>query len=273
MPLASWLADCQRRWDLSHAMVELVRRAGYQVVPTDPGNPQDLRKDHTGAIITRLLSWGSPLPPLKVFSWGPVYRPYRGTWEDAIDVEVLQAGVQAGEEDIRRLLRRLLERFPLPEPSRLVVGHIGLLHALLAAVGLEEDRRARVLDLLRQGDTLAAGRLLGPESWVEDLWRPLPLETVRAAVARTGLEADPRWEELAGWTTGPWSESRIDLSLVGSFPYYTGTVFHLYAPGWGQEGVAGGRYTWGEGVRGVGFVVKPEVWTTLPYPAEKESRA
>lgn len=270
MGLAQWLATSEQRFGLSLDIAAFLMQEGYHPVMTAPAGRSDQpRRDHTVAIIEQLLDWKEPLTGLRVFSWGPVFRAYKGTWEDALDVELLEFSESAANQDIYQLVCRLMERFPLPGPTRMVLSHAGLTRDVLAHYGVSEPDQATFSELLRIGNPLAAEtRLQQLDRRLPEVFQPLPGATFRDALCRI-LGADwltrPELAALAAWEQGPWSSSRIDLSLTGAFDYYHGVVFHLYTEGWGQECIAGGQYRCAMNghpapVSGIGFVIKPEVW-------------
>jgi ATP phosphoribosyltransferase regulatory subunit len=132
------------------------------------------------------------------------------------------------------------------------LGDAGIVRALLD--GIDADVALHVSEALAKKDEAevksrcdAAGlsfgstlcalvRMHGGREAIADGWRLLASTPAAAAAARLLELYD------AASARGLASQLRVDLAEVRGFAYYTGTIFHLYAPGPGESIGAGGRY-------------------------------
>ncbi|MBX5466445.1 MAG: ATP phosphoribosyltransferase regulatory subunit [Firmicutes bacterium] len=264
-----WLAQEAARYRATLRLIEALVEAGFSPLATDPTEADHLRLDHTRAIVERLAAYGPghvPLP-LRVFSTGPVYQ--QGHWADSVDVEVVEDGTVLGEPEVFALLRRLAgNRADRGEGLVLVLGHVGLLHRLCVELGLTADQAHEVRELLARGKVAAAADCLKAADPLSGQWlRPLDRAgfwDVVVSRLRTWppTVVDPILAALEA-AAGIGLETRWDLSLTGSWPYYTGVVFNLYRRGQGQALVKGGRFHVQEGARafhGVGFTLWLDPW-------------
>lgn len=136
------------------------------------------------------------------------------------------------------------------EGARVAVGDASLFPALLDAVGVDEQQRARILHELATRDLVGlerevraaadaataellldvAGRRGGPE-----LLDTLTDERVREAASGLRQLVERLDEEVVAHLI-------FDLGLTRKLGYYTGAVFEVYAPGQGHAIGGGGRY-------------------------------
>lgn len=282
--MQEWLAEETRRYQETLQLIGQLVTAGFSPIPTDPSDPEEpgeqgrMRRDHTVAIVERLSSW-SPQRlslPLRVFSSGPVYE--HGRWADSLDVEYVEDGAAKGETEIFQLIQRLVGSRGGRAELVLVLGHIGLLDALCQASGLDPEAAESVRRVLSQGKIAEARRRLfqvGAE-WAEWLY---PLSTERWQqhlvpwLEQLAPQAAQEAQRLHAQATATGLATRWDLSLTGSWPYYTGLVFSLYEVGLGQALIKGGRFRVVQGsrdFRGVGFTLWLDPWFRRPLGSGTE---
>jgi ATP phosphoribosyltransferase regulatory subunit HisZ len=273
-----WLAEETRRYQETLHLIGQLVTAGFSPIPTDPSDPEEpgsqgrMRRDHTVAIVERLSSW-SPQRldlPLRVFSSGPVYE--HGRWADSLDVEYVEDGATRGEAEVFQLIQRLVESRANRAELVLVLGHIGLLEALCQASGLDREEAESIRRALSRGKIAEARRHLinvgaGWEEWLcpvsADRWQ----QHVAPWLEKLAPEAVQEAQRLYAQAAATGLATRWDLSLTGSWPYYTGLVFSLYEVGWGQALIKGGRFRVVQGSRqflGVGFTLWLDPWFRRP---------
>ncbi len=267
----SWMAQATDQFRQTSALLSQLDQKGFTPISTAPTHQAQLRRDHTMAIIERLASW-SPEAftyPLKVFSSGPVFE--HGSWAESLDVEVLEDSMADAEAIIFDLLTHLVaERFSASQHQNLVfvAGHLGLLRTLLGDSHWPDDARETLERLLADGQFTAAEQCVlhrSPELW--PLFRPAAPMAARAHLH--SLSQASGAEDLHGYVKNLPTvvdhvpSVRWDLSLTGSFPYYSGLVFALYARGQGEALIKGGRFSLryqGRHWQGAGFTIVLPEW-------------
>lgn len=234
------------------SLIQGLTDQGFRPVPTAPTREAEVRRDHTLAIIEVLASWAPSAfrYPLKVFSSGPVYE--RGHWAESLDVEVLEDGaarIHSAEAVIFDLLRHLVETRPAGADALvLVVGHREIMRRLLAAAGADEDTSRAVWTAFGQGDwTAGVSALARLDPDLVPLVRPTgPHEAASTLHMLSDRYPDAGLKPFIGelsLTLDHLPAVRWDLSLTGSWPYYSGLLFALYERGQGEALVKGGRFT------------------------------
>jgi ATP phosphoribosyltransferase regulatory subunit HisZ len=279
-----WLAEETRRYQETLQLIGQLVTAGFSPIPTDPSDPEEpgeqgrMRRDHTVAIVERLSSW-SPQRlslPLRVFSSGPVYE--HGRWADSLDVEYVEDGAARGEAEVFQLIQQLVISRASRAELVLVLGHIGLLEALCQASGLAPEAVESVRRCLSQGKIAEARRRLLNlgAGWAEWLY-PLSAERwhqhLSPWLGKLAPQAVQEAQRLYAQAAATGLATRWDLSLTGSWPYYTGLVFSLYEVGWGQALIKGGRFRVVQGnrqFRGVGFTLWLDPWFRRPLRSEMD---
>jgi len=174
--------------------------------------------------------------------------------------ELLQIGAEiyghSGYEADIEIIRLLLETVELANVTapRLVICHPGVLRAILNADPAGERYAARVTSLVREKnvpdlmmlrndpdgllpDTLAAlqklPKLAGDASIIERARVELP----GIAALTEALDALQKLIDAL-----PGVDVRLDLADVSGYGYHSGVTFSLYANGWHDALVSGGRY-------------------------------
>ena len=217
------------------------------------GNVLVLRSDMT-VPIARLAAtrYREVEPPLRFCYFAHSYRgvrPQRGQSR-----ELFQAGIELlgmpgpeGTVEVLTVLCDALDAAGL-RTYRVGLGDASLFPALLESVGVDPERRERILSELATGDFVGVEREL---STVQDEHRLLLLRVARTRGGPEVLEvgAGPLEEVLGKLRAlyallAPHVAERIifDLGLVRNLGYYTGAVFQIYDPAHGVPVGQGGRY-------------------------------
>ncbi len=242
----------------------------------EQGHVLVLRSDMT-VPIARLVStrYREAEPPLRFCYFAHAYRgvrPQRGQSREFLQagIELIGATSPHGTAEVLSVLCAALDAAGL-ETYRVGLGDASLYPTLLDGLGVDPDRRERILTELVDGD------FVGLEHEVRSLGvDPAAAEVLlRAPQTRGGPEV---LEDLEGplhtAVTGmravhallaPNVAERIifDLGLVRSLGYYTGAIFQVYDPAYGVPIGIGGRYDellgqFGRPLPAVGFALNVE---------------
>jgi ATP phosphoribosyltransferase regulatory subunit HisZ len=267
----SWLRQSSEQFRQTNALIDQLDAKGFTPLSTVPTHDAQVRRDHTLAIIERLAAW-SPSSfhyPLKVFSTGPVFA--RGTWSESLDIEVLEDGTPDSESLIFDLLDHLVSQRFMPKAQArlvLVAGHLGLLRALLRQRQWADQAIQALEQALREGLYGKAEQILTDSSPdLLPLFRPTAPDTFHQIIADSGpddrLEALNSSVRVMPTHIAAIPSIRFDLSLTGSFAYYSGLVFALYGRGQGEALIKGGRFSihhQGRHWHGAGFTIMLPEW-------------
>jgi ATP phosphoribosyltransferase regulatory subunit len=252
---------------------------------TDPqtGDALVLRSDITPQI-ARLVCGAlvdAPLP-LRLCYFGRVFRLRQHT--EFQRREVAQAGVElvgdpseAADIEVIDLCNRALQAAQVPDYV-LSLGHVGVLSAALENV--PEAVLPKIRDLLRKKDTAGLKHsvvnlpndtqelLLNIATWhgsAENVFRRVePWMEYHPAIAA----AVKHLATLLAGLGDAAERCLIDLGQMLGFGYYTGLVFHAWAPGAGTAIASGGRYDnlvarYGRDLPSVGFAIDEEGITAV----------
>ena len=216
------------------------------------GDVLALRSDMTVPIARVAANRYSAIePPLRFCYFAHAYRgirPQRGQPREFLQagIELLGSPAPDGTAEALKVLCDGLDAVGLRD-YRVGLGDASLYPRLLAAAGVPEDARARLLDALARRD------LPGLEREVTSLGLDFDL-LVRAPQRRGGAEVleapeGPLAEALgamravADLLPSPAAGRVIfDLGLTRELGYYTGAVFEVYDPALGAPLGRGGRY-------------------------------
>ncbi len=214
-----------------------------------------LRSDMT-VPIARLVStrYRDAEPPLRFCYFAHAYRgvrPQRGQSREFLQagIELIGATSPHGTAEVVSVLCAALDAAGL-ETYRVGLGDASLYPTLLDGLGVDPDRRERILTELVDGDFVGLEhevRSLGVDSAAAEL-------LLRAPQTRGGPEVledleGPLHDAVTGMRAvhallAPNVAERIifDLGLVRSLGYYTGAIFQVYDPAYGVPIGIGGRY-------------------------------
>lgn len=202
-----------------------------------------------------LRSWPRPV---RVFYHGPVWRyeePQHGRFREfwQFGVELIGADTIEADAEVIALASEATGELGAGK-LELRVGHVGVVKALVAAAGLDEEARRTVFPLLDKKDVDGLGRWLDGAGLGDDVSRLLQ----RVAEFRGGPEAfEALRPEFAGVEDARGALDRlsavlealdrrgvepvvVDLAVVRGLDYYTGVVFELHSPNLGAESQCGG---------------------------------
>jgi len=184
-------------------------------------------------------------------------RPQRGQLREMrqIGVELIGSPAPAGTAELIELLVASLDAIGL---DRAVVGlgDADLFRQLLAELGVDGDRRDRILDRLAAHDLVAIEAVAGD---LADLGEQQRATIVALTDLRGGPEVLERARGLGGAaierasaalaeTLGALEDAgiadrvQVDFGLLRDLGYYTGAILEVYDPAVGEAIGGGGRY-------------------------------
>jgi ATP phosphoribosyltransferase regulatory subunit len=240
------------------------------------GNVLVLRSDMT-IPIARLVAtrYRDAEPPLRFSYFAHAYRsvrPQRGQSREFLQagIELIGATAPEGTAEVLTVLCNALDAAGL-ETFRIGLGDASLYSALLDRLGVEPERRERILTELANGDFVGLQTevdALGLSPDDADLLLRVPQRRGGPEVLQTlpaRLEAAANGMRAVHGLLAPEVADRIifDLGLVRGLGYYTGAVFQVYDPAYGVPLGIGGRYDdllgqFGRPLPAVGFALNVE---------------
>jgi ATP phosphoribosyltransferase regulatory subunit len=250
-------------------------RPAYRVFD-EQGNVLALRSDMT-IPIARLAAtrYRHTEPPLRFCYFAHAYRgvrPQRGQSRELLQagIELVGAGTPEGTAEVLSVLCDALDATGL-RTYRVGLGDASLYPGLLAAAGVDAQRREHILAALVGGDFVGVERELDSLE-LQPQRRSLLLHVARTRGGPEVLEGHSgALEEAVGGLRAvhallpPQAAERIifDLGLVRNLGYYTGAVFQVYDPAHGVPIGQGGRYDqllarFGRPLPAVGFALGVE---------------
>jgi len=242
-----------------------------------------LRPDFTPSVARSAAKYFSLSDPVRLCYQGQTFvnhSSYKGMLKETtqLGAELMgDPGADADAEVLAMVIRSLLESGL--KDFQITVGHAGYFDSLAAGTELQRNQIEELKSLIRNRNSYGAGEYLARQGITGDAARVftgLPdlmggretLDKARAMLAELPEEtrgasgALERLEEvyeilkiygLAQYIT-------FDLSMLGSFMYYTGIIFRGYTYGAGDAIVKGGRYDhlleqFGKNAPSTGFVI------------------
>ena len=240
------------------------------------GNVLVLRSDMT-VPIARLVAtrYATAELPLRFCYLAHAYRsirPQRGQSREFLQagVELIGAPSPDGTAEVVTILCDALDAAGL-QNYRVGLGDVTLYPALLDSLGVDAERRERIIAELARGDFVGVERELHGLPLSEDD-ASLLLRVPRMRGGPELLEGldGPLHDAGIGMRTvlallAPATAERVifDFGLVRSLGYYTGAVFQVYDPAFGEPLGGGGRYdellgSFGRPLPAVGFALNVE---------------
>ena len=244
----------------------------YRVVD-DHGNVLALRADMTVPIARVVATrYAAAEPPLRFCYVAHAYRqvtPHRGQMREFLQagIELVGAPSPQGTAEALTVLCHALDAVGR-KGYRVGLGDASLYPALLAGLGVDEERRERLLHELATRDFVGLEREVRELGLAQDDADLL----VRVPMLRGGpdvMDAPPG--PVADAVSGlrevlallePTVSDRVifDLGLARGLGYYTGAVFDVYDPALGEPLGGGGRYDdllgrFGRDLPAVGFAI------------------
>jgi ATP phosphoribosyltransferase regulatory subunit len=240
------------------------------------GNVLILRSDMT-IPIARLVAtrYRDVEPPLRFCYFAHAYRsvrPQRGQSREFLQagIELIGATAPDGTAEVLTVLCHALDAAGL-ETYRIGLGDASLYSELLDRLGVDADRRERILTELANGDFVGLQKevdALGLQAEEAELLLQVPQRRGGPEVLQTlpgPLEGAATGMRAVHALLPPEVASRIifDLGLVRGLGYYTGAVFQIYDPAYGVPLGIGGRYDellgqFGRSLPAVGFALNVE---------------
>jgi ATP phosphoribosyltransferase regulatory subunit len=216
-------------------------------VEPESGEVAALRPDMTPQIARLVATRLRDRPaPYRIAYEGTVLR--RRTGRARKHRQIPQVGVElagvAGPDGDLELLALVVDALRAAGVPRftLDVADAGIVRALLA--GRPADEQARLSDALARKDEGAVDDVLLRKLLGLQGGREVVAEGVRLVAGTAAEEPAGRLLALfdAAVVQGLGAHLAADLGEVRGFAYYTGTMFHAYAPGTGDAIASGGRY-------------------------------
>ena len=154
------------------------------------------------------------------------------------------------------------------------IGHIDFIQSLLESTGLDEEEKDEIRELIANRNYFGVEEILDNRSVkgsVKEAFRVLPelvggqevLErAARIAPSANARLALTRLQQICRLLMIYKAEDHVtfDLSMMGSYGYYTGIIFRAYTYGTGDAVVRGGRYDhllekFGKSTPSIGFAI------------------
>jgi ATP phosphoribosyltransferase regulatory subunit len=200
--------------------------------------------------------------PIRLCYSGEVFRYDEPTERGAREFHQLgieQIGQPSPTADVEVLLiaAEMLTAIGLHD-YRITLSHVDFFNGVADALGMDEDRRLELRELIDRRNSLALDKFLqlnapqitaerrqafcrlthiaGKMEALTQARQTLRNETSRAAIQQVGSI----YETLTA--LGLEEHFDIDFGDAGGLEYYTGLTFKVYVPGWGTEIGSGGRY-------------------------------
>lgn len=203
------------------------------------------------------------------------HSSYQGRMKENTQLGAELIGVDSIEADAEMLAMVVdgLKKVGLKE-FQVNIGHVDFIRSLMESIGFEEDLIAELHTLITNRNFFGVEEILdneGVEESVKEAFRVLPeliggveILTQAAAIAPNSIakQAIVHLAKIYKILTLYGVEDHItfDLSMSGSYGYYTGIVFRAYTYGTGDAVVRGGRYDhllekFGKNTPSIGFAI------------------
>lgn len=200
--------------------------------------------------------------PVRLCYLGPVVRTRPDEFGGAR--EPLQIGAELfghsgarADSEVLRLMLALLTRAGFSD-LHVDIGHVGVYRALAREAGLGREAEEELAHALRRRSHSEVARLLARASLAGGARRQLEalidlqggfedFDRAEAALRDTGAEVRTALSEVKAVWSGvsrayPQIRWHFDLAELNGYGYYTGVVFAVFVPGYGQAIAQGGRY-------------------------------
>lgn len=160
------------------------------------------------------------------------------------------------------------------EEFQVNIGHVDFIQSLMDAAGLDDESKAEVHHLITNRNYFGVEEVLNNqevEGHIKEAFQVLPELMGGVEVLEQALKAAPtisaklaitHLKEMYELLTlyGVQDHISFDLSMSGSYGYYTGIIFRAYTYGTGDAIVRGGRYDqllekFGKSTPSIGFAI------------------
>lgn len=203
------------------------------------------------------------------------HSSYQGRLKENTQMGAELIGIDSAEADAEILAMVVdgLRKVGLKE-FQVNIGHVDFIRSLMEAAGLDDDSRAEIHELIANRNYFGAQEILdnkNAEPSVKKAFQILPELVGDVEVLGRAMEIAPTKEAKLAVTHlkqiyellklyGASDYVTFDLSMSGSYGYYTGIIFRAYTYGTGDAVVRGGRYDhllekFGKQTPSVGFAV------------------
>ena len=243
------------------------------------GNTLALRPDITPSIAraAATLFEGEEFP-IRLCYMGNTFinhSSYQGRLKENTQMGAELIGVDSIEADAELLamLADGLRKVGLKE-FQINIGHVDFIQSLLEATGLEEEERTEIHHLITNRNYFGVEEILDNrdvEDTIKQAFQILPELIGDVEILNQAMEIAPnisaklavsRLQQIYKILTlyGVQDHITFDLSMSGSYGYYTGIIFRAYTYGTGDAIVRGGRYDhllekFGKNTPSIGFAV------------------
>lgn len=203
------------------------------------------------------------------------YSSYQGRLKENTQLGAEMIGVDSIEADAEMLAMVVdgLRKVGLKE-FQVNIGHVDFIRSLLDSTGLAEERRQEIDTLVSNRNYFGVEEILdqeGAEEKTKNAFRVLPELVGGVEVLKKAAGIAPNQKAVQAIARllriykvlclyGVEEHISFDLSMSGSYLYYTGIVFRAYTYGTGDAVVRGGRYDhllekFGKNTPSIGFAV------------------
>lgn len=243
------------------------------------GNTLVLRPDFTPSVSRACATYFNPEHQVITLSYtGNTFinnSSYQGRLKETTQMGVERIGDDSAEADaellamtVECLLKAGLKEFQVS------VGHVDFIQSLMEATGLEEEKKEELHSLITNRNYFGVEEILDTyrvKGSIKEAFRILPELTGGPEIMEKAAQAAPsvnarlaivRLLKIYKLLTLYGVEQHItfDLSMSGSYGYYTGIIFRAYTYGTGDAIVRGGRYDhllekFGKSTPSIGFAI------------------
>ena len=203
------------------------------------------------------------------------HSSYQGRLKENTQLGAELIGLDSIEADAEMIAMVVdgLKRTGLKE-FQVNIGHVDFIQGLLNAADLQEDESREIRTLITNRNFFGVEELLDSRNVkesVKEAFHILPELTGGPEVLEEAVKAAPDLNARLGVTRlqqiyrllklyGAEDHVTFDLSMSGSYGYYTGVIFRAYTYGTGDAVVRGGRYDhllekFGKNTPSIGFAI------------------
>lgn len=203
------------------------------------------------------------------------HSSYQGRLKENTQMGAELIGVDSLEADAEMLAMVVdgLKRVGLEE-FQVNIGHVDFIQSLMDAAGLDDERKAEVHHLITNRNYFGVEEILDNQevdAHIREAFHILPELMGGVEILDQALEAAPTISAKLAITHlqqmyelltlyGVQDHITFDLSMSGSYGYYTGIIFRAYTYGTGDAVVRGGRYDqllekFGKNTPSIGFAI------------------
>ena len=242
------------------------------------GNTLALRPDITPSIARAATLFETEEYPVRLCYMGNTFinhSSYQGRLKENTQMGAELIGMDSIEADAEMLAMVVdgLKKVGLKE-FQVNIGHVDFIQSLMDATGLEEEEKSEIHDLIINRNYFGVEEILDNQDAADNIKAAFQVlselmgdveildQAMEIAPNNSARLAVSYLQQLYQLLTLYGVEDHItfDLSMSGSYGYYTGIVFRAYTYGTGDAIVRGGRYDnllgkFGENTPSIGFAI------------------